>query len=454
MKLVRAACIAPFLLFVVVYVPAAGHGFIKDDYSWILNSRVRNAGDVVNLFSADNGFYRPIVALTFAIDEQISGAHAIGYGLTNVVLALLCCWAIVSLARALNLPGGAALFAGALWLLNFHGIRMAVLWVSGRTSLVLTLAATLAAAAVVRRRLGLAALCVVLALFSKEEAVLLPIVLLAWLVLGPAPAAGRKASILVWVGVFILAEGLYFFARSSTNAMTVSSAPWFYTPTFDVGRLLQNIGAYADRVATLPVAVVLIALMILGRPRPWLDHSSRSVLLCGAIWVVGGLGITLFMPVRSDLYAVLPSVGACLMAAVLCARLWEFSTPVRRTRGLVVMLALLLVLTPVYLNRTRRWVSLAEFGAATLADLAAATSSLPPGATVVIEDDRTQRANMSASFGTLLDAAYLLTTGRSLTLWVEPPDNDAAAAGLKPPCATCVALRLKVVNGRLVRPVQ
>ena len=62
----------------------------------------------------------------------------------------------------------------ALWLLNFHGIRTAVLWVSGRTALVVILASTLSALAVVRGRTGLALLALAAAVFAKEEAVLLP----------------------------------------------------------------------------------------------------------------------------------------------------------------------------------------------------------------------------------------------------------------------------------------
>ena len=38
----RAASVAPFLLFLAIYLPAAGHGFMLDDYSWVLTSRVRS----------------------------------------------------------------------------------------------------------------------------------------------------------------------------------------------------------------------------------------------------------------------------------------------------------------------------------------------------------------------------------------------------------------------------
>jgi hypothetical protein len=72
--LVRAACLAPMLAFAAVYVPAAGHGLIQDDYSWILRSRVGSVAEFLALFTSDNGFYRPVVSVTFAINEWMFGA--------------------------------------------------------------------------------------------------------------------------------------------------------------------------------------------------------------------------------------------------------------------------------------------------------------------------------------------------------------------------------------------
>ena len=94
-----AAACAPFAVFVGVYLVAAGHGLMLDDYAWIFQSRVRAAGDVLRLFTQDNGFYRPMVALTFAVNEAMFGTWPLGYGVTNVVLALGCAAAITALGR-------------------------------------------------------------------------------------------------------------------------------------------------------------------------------------------------------------------------------------------------------------------------------------------------------------------------------------------------------------------
>jgi hypothetical protein len=82
-------------------------------------------------------------------------------------------------------------------------------------------------------------------------------------------------------------------------------------------------------------------------------------------------------------------------------------------------------------------------------DIRDETRRLPDDATVVIVDDRTTRVNMAAAFGTLLNEAILLESGRHLNVWIDPP--VPGAEGQSPPCASCVSLKLRVVNGRLMR---
>ena len=69
-----------------VYGPDAGRGFVKDDFRWIVASRVRTAGDLKRLFVDTTGFYRPMVSLSFAANERLGGANPMGYGLTNLAL--------------------------------------------------------------------------------------------------------------------------------------------------------------------------------------------------------------------------------------------------------------------------------------------------------------------------------------------------------------------------------
>ena len=234
-----------------VYGPDVGRGFSKDDFRWIVASRVRSAGDLQRLFVDTTGFYRPMVSLSFAANERLGGSNPMGYGLTNLALALAAAVAIACLARGLQLPMGACLFAAGVWLLNFHGINMAVLWMSGRTALLLTLFAVLAAIAASKGRPAAAALLAFAAMLSKEEAVLLPVALIVILALTTrarlateAPTTPRaKVGLPVVLAVVYCAaaEIGYLLLRRHSNAMTPGTAPDFYQFVFAPAAVFQNV---------------------------------------------------------------------------------------------------------------------------------------------------------------------------------------------------------------------
>ena len=42
----------------ITYLPAAGHGFVKDDFRWVNESRVRSLQDLVQLVMVDGRLQR------------------------------------------------------------------------------------------------------------------------------------------------------------------------------------------------------------------------------------------------------------------------------------------------------------------------------------------------------------------------------------------------------------
>jgi hypothetical protein len=236
------ALTAVIAVFLAVYVPLAGHGFISDDFGWVQRSRLHTATDLRPLVPHGNDFFRPAVALSFAINHAMFGNQPLGYGITNVLLAVTCALAIVLLLARLGLPRGAAALGGGLWLFNFHGINMAVLWLSGRTALLLTLFAVAAAILVVRGRYLLALIPLALALLSKEEAVALPFVLGLWMALGPRETASRR-DVTLWMVSSVAVLCVDLVARSMVGAMAPATAPDYYRFTLDplsVGRNISN----------------------------------------------------------------------------------------------------------------------------------------------------------------------------------------------------------------------
>jgi hypothetical protein len=444
--LIAACCAAPVVLFLIVYVVLPNHGLMIDDYAWILQSRVRAIDDLLGLFTHSSGFYRPIVGVSFALNNAIAGSHVASYGIVNVAIALACAAAIRSLGRALGLTRGAALFMACVWLLNFQGIRTAVQWVSGRSELLLVLFLALSATALVRHRLVASVVWLSLALFTKEEAIVFPAILLVWMYLLRKDGRWTRTSLVTWtVGTAGVAL-LYLLARHAAGAITPATAPEYYRFTFAPQTIWRHAYIYADQILTFPLLVTGVATLLLGRAfDAGIRTSKPASVACalGALWVLGGYALTLFVPVRSDLYSCLPSVGVCLVAAVWCERAWQHASTSRRTRALAAILVACIVLSPVYYLRTRSRSRLMAFGAQALNDIEQAVATLPSGSEVVIYDDPDARAtntpNLEDAFGSMLDEAYELVSGRRMQFRIEVPD-DAGPEG---------ALRLQLVDGRV-----
>jgi hypothetical protein len=199
---------------------------------------------------------------------------------------------------------------------------------------------------------------------------------------------------------------------------------------------------------TLPAGVCLAAFLLL-RPLRRPVAISWHIVLCGLSWLVGGYALTLFLPVGSSLYACFPSIGAAMIAAEICGALWRHAEPRARFRTVLAGVLIVIALIPVYRARNHRWTDLADFSSSILEQFQTVTAGLPDRAAVVLLDDRATRVNLESAFGTLLNDAYSLKTGRKLTLWVEPPLSNAHLAGLQPPCPNCVAMTLQLRDGIL-----
>lgn len=390
-----------------------------------------------------------MVSLSFGMNRWVCGVRSRCYGLTNVVLAVGGAWAIFLLARALSLPAGGALLASAVWMFNWHGINMGVLWISGRTALIVVLFGALAAAAFVRQRPWTAALLSFAAMLSKEEAVLLPPILIAWS--AAESAATRKWRPASWVVKFAIGAAvltvLYLVLRAQSGAFTLSTAPAFYRLSFTPARVVGNGPAYFDRSATFAAAVLLSWLAIvrprMGDVRPW----NWSIIRFGALWFLGTLALTVFLPVRSSLYACLPSVGVALMAAALIAGTSPSISPRLQRRAVRAGLALPVLLWPVYDARNRSSVREAELSTQTITALQRIAGEHGEGARVLLRDERSQKPSLDDSFGTLVQNAADLMVTPPITVWIDPPPIDAALAGLELPSHVDVVLTLR--DGRL-----
>lgn len=407
------------LFVALVYGPDLGHGFIKDDFTWVATA-ARLGDRPWTAFTSDftGTFYRPIITLTFAADRAAYGLRPFGYGVTNLLLLLAGAAAMALLLRQLGITVAAAAAAAALWLINPHGINMSVLWLSGRTSLVMTLLSCGAIAATVKACAGPAPswrwaaagwLLLLGAMLSKEDALLVPAIALTALWVRQV----RRSQMLAAAAVMSAAAAAYLALRWQSHALTATTAPAFYQLTSAPALIAGNALGYLDRSATIFAIAALLAFLA-QRQRPTLTPLGRRQLALALVWFLAGIAITVRVPVRSSLYAVFPSIGAALAFAAWLDALGAQSNAWRSRQAVVVLLGLAVLATPIYRSRNQRWVLSADVSQRTATALAASRAGLPSNGRLVFEDDDVRFASFEDALGVAATDAVHLFTGTSL----------------------------------------
>lgn len=184
------------VLSLLVFANALPNGFAVDDEPLIVdNPLIRSLAGLPRLFATGYwagtlgthgaDLYRPLVTASFALNHAAGDLAPFGYHLANVLLHAAASGALFVLGRQLGLSWSAALAAGALFAV--HPLHTeAVTGVVGRAEALMTLGVLLALAWSLRasaagpacRGLALASSgAFVLALLSKEQAVVLPLLL-------------------------------------------------------------------------------------------------------------------------------------------------------------------------------------------------------------------------------------------------------------------------------------
>jgi hypothetical protein len=425
----QLAALALLAILVAIYGPGIGKGFVKDDVVWVSANQVTSWSDVRALLTRTDGFYRPIVGMTFALDRAVYGLAPFGFGVTNLGLLVLGASALAFLGTMLGLRAAPAIVGAGVWALNFHAVNMAVLWLSGRTALCVSIAAFLAAAAVLSRRPIVAAIAALIAMLAKEEAVMLPFILTGWAWV----MAARGESRVGVAGPTWMALAIYLALRAQTTAMTPMTATEPYRFVLAPGALAGNALEYLDRSCTFSAGVLVIAHLLAWR-RPVMTPSLRRALGLGAIWFVGTFALTVFVPNRSSLYALLPSAAPALITAVLLQQLWDSTSAITHRRLIAVAVIGPMLLLPVYWSRNVRWIEIAELSSDTFAAVGSVARERPDLDVLLFRDDRSTRRSFADTYDQLLPVAVRLAAGRDIKA-------EMAAPGVEHPRGVVIALR-------------
>ena len=290
---------------------------------------------------------------------------------------------------------------------------MALLWLSGRTSLLALVFALLAANATLRGYGIAAGLLCLSALLSKEEVLALPAVLTVFVW---RTGGNPLRTWPLWVSLVVYAA-----LRSTSGAFTPSTAPDYYRLSLAPALVLRNLAEYADRAGTLSAAVSVVMLLLVppkavrggagGEPgERWFSDAERGVLFFAALWIPAMYALTLFLPVRSSLYALVPSAGSALIAGACASRALR-SSPVRFHRAAAALLVTAAALIPVYRSRNDRWVAPADLSRHVMESIQATTTSFPAGGRVVLVDAPEAEVGLDEAFDQLFPDALALYAG-------------------------------------------
>jgi len=368
-----------FLAAALVYLNSLPNGFALDDLPLVRdNQSIASLSQLPHVLVSPywphdggaSGLYRPVVMATFAIDRSLAGAEPLWFHAVNLLLHALASLLVWQAACLAGLRRGGALFAALLFAL--HPLHTeAVANITGRAEL---LAAVLVLAAwLCHRRNGAwwkvaAAACYMLALLSKENAVLAPLLFLlddrlrdertsspmggALIAYGAAFGAGMLLRLQA-LGGLRGAETVAYIdnpAAFGGIATRLATAVWvqvkyawlFIWPA----RLSSDYSFDAIPVVRavldprlwcgLLFVVALIGLLVIGCKR------SRPIALGAAIWILFFLpGANLLFPagtVMAERLSYLPSLGGCLLLGALASRVGK-----QKSAALVAIAAVILV---------------------------------------------------------------------------------------------------------------
>jgi tetratricopeptide (TPR) repeat protein len=369
------------------YGNSVSNGFVWDDHDIIVNNAAnRDIANALSLFSSadatvsgnQKAYYRPLNRLTYLLEYQIFGLNPSGYHLASIFFHFLAVILLYFVARFLfNDPVPA--FISAL-VFAVHPVNTeAVNFISARNSVVcaaFVLSGVLAffSAASTRRRplYFLSGLLFFAGLLYKEQAMMLPLVLLVFMLTQDRPSRPGNRELVFSLIPFGVAATAYLALRMHA----LSSMVGISQPLRGLGeRLLQDIYIIPKYAAIILYPVHLNALYAippdyLSRPL-WLvlawtaiiaafllvDKKSQATRF-GLVWVaVNFIPISNIIPIPSasmaERYVYLPSIGLWIVAADQAYKAYtRFST---KKTLVAVGIALVLSCTLLTIDRNFDW---------------------------------------------------------------------------------------------------
>jgi tetratricopeptide (TPR) repeat protein len=233
----KYAVLLLILLPLVVYFKTLSFDLTKlDDHIFIQENQEYNShpSNIIACFHrglfvrSDDVFYRPVLLADFIIESQLFGSSPKGYHFTNLLLHICCVLLLYLFLRKIDIPDTDALILALIF--SVHPVlSQAVAWIPGRNDMLLVLfffAGTILVIDYIRKPgwflFAGQFLFLLLALFTKETGVIIPVILMSFILLKYKTSWKRWLPLLIsWV-VAIIA---WFFMRKASAIGAEASAP-------------------------------------------------------------------------------------------------------------------------------------------------------------------------------------------------------------------------------------
>lgn len=332
---------------VVPYLGTLAAGFVFDDHILIVkNPALRSPAEVPGFFTRgtwpsigiarDTATYRPLVLLTFFAVYHVAGPQPFVFHAVNVALHALNAVLVLLLLRRVGARDGVAALMGAL-VFAVHPVHVeSVAWISGLTDVLMTtfVLLTLRLYAHPSRAAYAAALgSAALALFAKEPAVVIPVLVLAHDAL--LLRRVRWARVLGLVALVAIYLGLRRTVLGATvNAPHLSFDAMLRAIDYMLGYVNLVLAPVAEGLYLAPPARVVgvlgatVAVIIAAGVAVWAWRDrvvafgvvAFLATLAPALSLVFNIGAT-----YAQRFLYLPSVAVALLVARLPARGWRTS---------------------------------------------------------------------------------------------------------------------------------
>ncbi len=216
-----------------------------------------------------HAYYRPVVTASYALDARVFGAAPAGYHVTNVLLHLLATWLVHALLTRANLKKDVALVA-ALTFAVHPALVQAVAWVPGRNDLLLTVFALVAVLTHARARRARSyafamawraahAAAFALAMFTKETAIVVPLVALAWTRLVESDDPRRRSrndAVATWAWWAVVMSVFAYARHRVLDASDASLSIDWRAPLHHLSVLVSSAGKILLPVSLAPIATI------------------------------------------------------------------------------------------------------------------------------------------------------------------------------------------------------